>query len=611
MQKKSISLRLLSAVLAAVLLIGTLAVSSSAEPAAYVNPNGCTKAHPCDYSPTIIVPGINQSVTYLYEDGEKTDLGGGTIFPTTDVDFLPVIFSALFSLLSQHDIFLTKSIYNLMSQMFEPQRVDSNGKYVHDLRTEPIGRVSEMTDDQRHTALDVNVPVYSLIDIVGEDHVYFFSFNLVDEIWNSVDELEKYIDFVRKETGHDKVNLVNVSLGGTVFTGYIEKYGHSKLDQVANVVATTDGSEMFADLFTHKVNRADDFLYEKWLPDLLEKDIHLSTGYDRSIGYLADLVIRLFPNKLFENVISAAWQGILDTVVLNCTQFWALVPCDRYDEAAAMHLGKKPTLKAKTDSYHQAQLNLADNVRAAVADGVCINNFAGSNLSFGDNEYTYFQVVASRGKVNSDGIIALAGATMDATGAAPGDAVLPTPTNTKYFSPDKKIDCSTCVLPDNTWVFLNQPHEVGRNDAVLNVAAKVMTTPGMNVNTDPEHYPQFNYAMNTNELRRGRLGDAERLLKEGNLSAADKAELQAAIDEGYAVRALTVGDAERAQKATDAVKALLVKHSAMGAPFEQSKGQVFLEKVTKALSEFALAIYGNNGYSDGINCRRIWKSIFA
>ncbi len=619
MVKKILALVLTFGLLATALAIPAAAADAkpqTTKKAAYVNPNHCTKAKPCKYSPSIILPGIAQSETVYYENGKPTELKGGIVFPDTrEMKLAPVIFALLGSLLLQHDVGLTKSIYKLVCQLFEPQRVDNTGKHVHDLRTNIIGRVADMEAEERRVALEVNVPLDEVLETVGDDHVYFFAFNLVGEVWDNIDELEKYIDFVRKETGHSKVNLINVSLGGTLFTGYIERYGHKKLDQVINVVSASDGTDLLADLFGHKFNRDENFLYRDWFPMIFSKDANIADGWDTSIGYLVDLVMRMMPNKLFESIISTAWLGVFDTIMRNCTQFWAMVPCDRYDELAKMYLSDDAhkVLRAKTDSYHTAQLNLAKNVKKAVAAGVHINSIAGSGLAFGDVEYTFFAGTASRNKVNSDGIIGVKNASMGAKGAAPGKK-LPAdykPKKAGYISPDRTVDCSTAVLPDNTWIFLGQHHEVGRNDAVLHLATKLLLTPGMDVHTDPKNYPQFNYAMNTNELRRWRLKDAEALLKEGKLNAAQKKELQAAIQEGYAVRALTVGDAKRCEAATNAVNNILRKHGKLSPVYEQTWFQKQVESALGWITQQNIYFFGNNGYIEGGNPIRYFKKVFS
>jgi len=618
MAKRLLALLMAAGMLAGIMAIPAGAADTPAKKEAYVNPNGCTPQNPCKIaSPSIILPGISQSETELYRDGEPTGLKGGTVFPDTEnMKLAPVIASLLGSLFLQHDVGLTKSVYNLVCDILEPQRVDKKGNYVNDLRTIEIGRVSEMTKSVRDRTLDVYVPVHEVAQYAGDDHVYFFAFNLVDDVWNSIDLLEKYIDKVLKETGHSKVNLINLSLGGTVFTGYIEKYGHKKLDQVVNVVSCADGTDMFADLFSHKVNRAEDFLYRNWIPTLMDDELGVADGWDKTIGYSADLLIRLFPNKVFEGILSAAWAAVLDTILVNCTQFWAMIPSDRYDEIAAMHLSgpEHAELRKKTDAYHQAQRNLASNVKKARAAGVHINNIAGANLYFGEGRYTYFQAVESIDKINGDGIISVRCAGMGATGAAPGKTLKQegyTPKTTKYLSPDGKVDCSTCVLPDNTWIFLGQEHEVGRNDAVLSLASALIKNPGMDIHTNPKKYPQFNYAMDTNDLRRHLPRPAKELLEEGTLTEEEVKELKAAMKEGEAVRALTIGDAKRAKEASEALNAILVKHGKRGAPYEQTWIQKRMEEFTAFLSQMALYYYGNNGYIEGGSVIKFWKKILG
>lgn len=140
---------------------------------------------------------------------------------------------------------------------------------------------------------------------------------------------------------------------------------------------------------------------------------------------------------MFRDTLTAAMDGLSETLLVNCPQFWALVPSDRYDALCEKYLTDKDhaVLKAKTDRYHQAQLNLRKNVLAAHAAGVKIDSIAGANLAFGDIEYSYFSIIKSALDTNSDGIIQLSSTTMGATGAAP-DRSCPTAT-----SPQREAIC--------------------------------------------------------------------------------------------------------------------------------------------------------------------------
>ena len=615
--------KLSALLLAAALLLGLAAVPATAAPAtAYRNPSGCTPGKPCKHSPVIIVPGINQSETFLYENGEKTDLGGGTVFPDVDAimnfgSLAPLILSLLASLTTQHDIFLTKNVYKLTEKLFEAQRVDLNAKHVHDLRTDIIGRVSDMDEGMRNRALGAYVPAYSVLDVVGDDHMFFFAFNLVGEIWDNVDKLEEYIDYVRKLTGHKKVTLANLSLGGTLFTGYLEKYGHKKLDLVVNIVSAGGGTNLFADLMAMDVNQDPAFLYRDWLPELMSIDIKAAFGWDEALGYGIDLLSRIFPYDLYAGMWRAVWTAALDTIMINCTQFWGMIPRERYPALAERWLSDDAhkTVRALTDKYYQAQLNLEKNILKAKKDGVYIHNIAGSGLSFGDIEYTFFTPVATRGKINSDGIVDTALASYGATCAAPGQK-LPAdykPKKAGYMSKDGRYDCSTAVLPDTTWIFLNQHHEVGRNDAVLNLTASIVKNPAMTVKSNPGKYPQYNPGMHTNDLRRGLIRDANALLNDPNaeLTPAQRKDIQAAIKEGEAVRALTVGDPVRAKAATENMRDLLIEHGRRWPAAELTQEQKYVRAIMMILSQMALDFYGKNGYSEGGSLIGYWKNVAA
>ena len=495
--------KLLALLLCAATLLTALALPASA--ASYKNPNGCTPKRLCRYSPVIILPGIGQAEARVY---------------------------------------------------------DANG--------ETVARFSDMPEDGKRGFLDVHVPAHGILDIIGEDHLYLFNYAQMGNVWENVDLLAEFIDMVRAQTGHGKVNLCAISLGGTLLTGYLERYGHKKLDQIMDVVATTDGSQVLGDLTTGNLRTDAAFWRNGGLTQLLDtmKD---RPDYARTLGFLLELLMRLIPAPVLSLILKAIWPGLIYilTKLVGGTQFfWALVPRERYPAAREVLL-KGPlnaAMRKETDSFYEAQCNLYKNILAAVADGVRVNNIAGAGFDAGEGDtrgdYTYMQLFET--KMNSDGVIHLEGATMGATCALPGEK-LPAdyvPKSKGYLSPDGSIDCSTALLPDNTWVFLGQPHEVGRNDALINLMTALFANPGMNVKTNPKKYPQYNYAMDTECLRRGNIRDAQALLADPvkKLSAADKKALQAAIKEANAVRALTIGDAKRADAVQQTLVGLLQKY---------------------------------------------------
>ena len=104
------------------------------------------------------------------------------------------------------------------------------------------------------------VPIQALENEIGGDHIYMFTFNLVGDPMESADELHEYIKMVKEQTGHDKVSFLPVSLGGTILTAYLDKYGHEDLDQIVNAVACLNGTDIVADMYARKWNLSDEYL---------------------------------------------------------------------------------------------------------------------------------------------------------------------------------------------------------------------------------------------------------------------------------------------------------------------------------------------------------------
>lgn len=569
----------------------------------------------CDHSPVIVLPGINHSPTYLYDENDEPVMYNGSHIGSTLLilneaalsakAIVKLVASALGTIAFQTNMGLDKVAYDLVSDIFKYQRCDENGDHVENLKTQRWNySLEKMTDEELDWTYRM-VPMKSLVDEIGEDHVYFFTFNLVGDPMDSADELDEYIEMVKKQTGHDKVTLLPVSLGGTILTAYLEKYGHGKIDQIVNAVACLDGTDIVADFFAREWRLDDKYLYHQFFTN-----IFVESEGSPTLGYLINSLLHIIPRSGVDALLSGAISGILDTLMLNCPQFWAMLPSYRYEALAERYLSDKPALKARTDSFQQARLNLKENILKAVEDGVRVNSIAGANLDFGEEMYTYFNIVASAEKVNSDGIVNLTSTTLGATGAAGRQTLADVDyeKNTycknpdhNHVSPDNMVDTSTAILPENTWVFLDQHHEVGYNDVVLNLAKAIILGEVTDVNDNPEMYPQYNGPCYTQSIRRWKLPDAKRV-DQTNLSAEDKAELNAAIAEAEAVLKMTVADQPRVEAAENRLIAILHKVGAEGyenvEPEKESALDPIFEDITYAMSKGSLFLFGGGSPVD-------------
>ena len=595
--------RAISLILCLAMLAGATAVTC------YAADGKCN----CGHCPLIVLPGINHSPTYLYDENDKPvmdskgekQIGGTLLILNTDDLLKKILPKALFSLLAtiatQHNILLDKVAYEAAATAFSIQKCNDEGNYVNNLKTQRWNYpLSQMTEDEVNWVYRM-VPMQRIVDIIRPNHTYFYTFNLVGDPMQSAKELDEYIDMVKKQTGHDKVDLLPVSLGGTILTAYLDAYGHKDINSIVGVVACLNGTDIVADMMARDFNISDEYLHHEYIPTILKESNGRGT-----LGYLINCILHILPQAGFNALLTGAMSGLLDTMVLNCPQMWAVVPSYRYDALASRYLSAKPVLKAKTDRFQQARLNLKQNVLDAVADGVKVNFISGSGLAFGEEMYTFFSIMSSSGKVNSDGIINLSSTALGTTGTVGGATIAkqahdnPDYPGYSYLSPDGTIDISTAVLPDNTWIFLKQYHEVGNNDVVLNLAKALLLGEIENVHSNPAKYPQYNYFCNTKTLRRWRINDGKEALKKTDLSEEDRAEIVAAIAQAEAVLEMTVADQTAVEAAQARLDTILYKVGQLTPPKEESKLAPGLEKFFESLSWMLYKTLGGGSVYDKI-----------
>ena len=63
------------------------------------------------------------------------------------------------------------------------------------------------------------------------------------------------------------------------------------------------------------------------------------------------MLLRIIPRSGVDALLSGAISAFLDTLMLNCPQFWAMLPSYRYEALAERYLADKPVLKKRTDSF--------------------------------------------------------------------------------------------------------------------------------------------------------------------------------------------------------------------------------------------------------------------
>ena len=575
--------------------------------------------------PTVIIPGISQSVSYLADEngdpavnsnGEELS-GGLLILDSTQI--LPAVINNLAAplataLITQSDADgkFGEGVYNTVRQLFAIQSSDKSGNPINNLKTISYVKedgvtpasVSDMSEDDRDYFYRM-IPMQRIKDDVGQDNLYLYAFPLIGDPMESARGLDDYIQKIKADKGVDKVNVVTISLGGTILTAYLELFkdtGYPDINRVVNVVACLQGTDVMGDFYLRNWNLEDEFFFHEYIPMIMEE-----TSGNAALGYLINIAIKIFPKQVIYSLLTSAVDGILDSLMLNCPQFWAMIPVDRYDDAKAKYNfiwedAEYKELAPKLDAFHEAAVNLEKNFQTLMDDGKLVHSVAGYGLDYSAQDYCFFAAMKSSLTTNSDAIIDIDSTILGAK-YVPAGEILPDDmlfAENAIISPDGSVSLTDAPFAKNCWLFEGQHHEVGRNDVVISLIGKLITGEIKSVDDMSDSYPQFNGNRNTKNLTRWYLEEAAEVLEAEDKSMytqADLDELQAAVDEANALLENTICDADEAAAVSDRLLNALRRVGKEGEAEDETMMNV-LGAIAKFVDDTIFKVFGGNGFSD-------------
>lgn len=590
----------------------------------------------CGYNPVIVVPGIMQSQTYVQTpDGKDIMTSDG--FPIMEGMDLSFMFdsNALLNDLKGKILDILKAIatrdreglFDILMEVFENSFKDH---YFNDDGTE----VNKHATDEYWYSLEecANTPdksynytkgyskdengnalpstkyknqydfIYRQVDIgaycqaAGYDHAYYYAYSSFGNILDSAAGLNEYIDMVKYQTGHDKVDLVFISLGGTIADVYLSKYiDKSEVGRIILAACALDGSYLLGDLMGGKTSFADGtVLYNDLIPNIVE----LVGEEYMALAYLGNVIARAIPQDVFDDFLQEALDRALDDVlgklIRNCQSMWALVPSAMYPELSGKYISddSHKELKAMTDEYYQIQLNAKSRLQQLDSEGVDIFVIAGYNLEL--------PAAVEHFRYSSDNIIQSASTTLGGTFADNG-AKLPDDykpaIDESYIDSDRIADAGTCALPDKTFLVKNQSHltlQSSVNDVIGLCVALLTDKTITDARENSGGYPQFNEYRN--------LSTIESLLRSYNANGLEgKSDaLDAAVEKAQQVMDSKVWSASEAAKAEEELYRAMDDVDALGkndqSPFVKYKLLPFLTELCKKISDIFRRIFKGNDF---------------
>ena len=564
----------------------------------------------CEFYPSIVVPGIGQSNVWLLDDNGDYVLNddGSRVncFPAYfNIPSLisKLIFPVLLTLVTQMDIGLSSALSEALVECFAINASDGDGNIMANVEVEKYpNSLADCTDYERSQVYG-NIPLNAFPSDIPEDHLYYFSYNSFGNNIQICNELYDFIQKIKEETGHDKVNIVPISLGGTVANGLLQYHPEvvNDLHKVVYIVPALNGSTIVGDVMTRELTFLDaDYLYNGFLSALMdEKD-----------AKMIEVIARILPDEVLMKCLNKAVDGLLNDVIRTSTNLWALCPKESYAAAREALLSdpEMAEIRRQADIYHEAQVNSNANIQNLVDNGVQV-------FCIADYDVTIYNVGNSYNTQNADGIIQLESTAMGVHSANVGET-LPedyVQQNTycdnpehNHISPDRVVDASTGLLPDHTFYFDNQNHEsTANNDIIIKLALALIDSDDIqDVYSDP-NFPQFNGGRHYRKLS-NKIAECESV-DTSSLTAEQLAEFNDALADARALAATTVCEGGEYEEIMARLDAALI--SAGAKEPEAVEEPTFFEKASPWLYEN----FGTNGYSEYpvVAIMNLFKAIFG
>ena len=603
---KSIHTKILSVVLVLSLLFSMSALTSTA----------IDTSCDCDNCPSIVIPGLFQSdVRYLDENGEPMlnsegepysapffmEASGDVVKLALEEALIPL--ASL--LLTQRDIEnrCANAIADVLGKALAGNlELDEYGHPIKNIQADKYNtNFANLTEEQIEYALD-QIPLNDYVEIAGFDHLYFLSYVHTGNIIDTANDLYNLIQIAKEETGHDKVNLVPISQGGSIVNALMQLYidkGEQYADdinRVCYVVPAADGACVLGDVYRYGINDDPEALYGYMIPSLLDED-------SEYLAYIINIVLRLFPEADLNNILDSAVHTLVEDYFEYSTCLWALIPSYDYPTCREMYLSDPEDIhiREQTDWYYNAQVNSRKYILDAQSKGVEIFDIV-------DYNYVEYKIFDNWDNLNSDGIIHTDSESFGATSVAvdvslPADYVQANtyctdPENHNHIDEGRLIDASTSILCERSFYFVNQNHEsTARNDVIIRLVTRILTDSSFdNIYSDPA-FPQFNFARNS--IKRIKFYEAWKNYDTSTLDEATakefheaSAELDAAIESTYMPTEEFDAAVERFENIVYIIET--------GEPKDTSEDGVMkaITIILRVTDSIMFKIFGGKGFSD-------------
>ncbi len=420
--------------------------------------------------PAIVVPGIGQSRTDMLDENGNRIQSAWPLDIDTKKLVLKLAPSAVAMILTRHDMGFSKALYRTLGEALNPLRCGFDARPVNRLRVRTFENpLSECTDDQKHF-IGRMIPYKYFTDRIGEDNLYYYAFNPFGCAEDTVNSLRDFVVKVKERTGAEKVNLISISLGGTLVTQYLAEYGHcGDINKLIGIVSAFDGSTTISTILGNTLPT------EKFC-DLIGE------LFGKGIGEKVSSVFNKLPEKLKILYKDTVFTALRDHLLLCNTTMWGAVPSGDYCKIrdALLTSPKLSAIREYSDKAFSVRNDFSKLVDDAAKNGTKIYSLCGYSLP----------MFISGTDDNSDGIVHVDSCAMGKVSAPIGKVL--DKEDGSVLSDDGQIDASKSALPHRVWYFKNMGHEqCAKEEKLLKLASVLLSDDYVKDVHSSEEFPQF------------------------------------------------------------------------------------------------------------------------
>lgn len=332
-------------------------------------------------------------------------------------------------------------------------------------------------------------------DEVKADGKYEFAYDWRMDPLAIADQLNDFVNYILECSGASKASFVCHSLGGVIMLSYLTVYGDSKVDGVCFYLTAIYGESYNGELMSGKLSLVADSVteYMRGTFDSTACPYLLASIFDilNQTGILG--AVCKFGNYAVEQVLDAVAHEVILPLFAQWLTIWAMVP-DEYIGTAMDYVFNN--IYANDGIDHSKLLEKVENynniVRAHREETLRKLNEHAKVVVISAYGYSIIPIVPEWEKL-SDNNVDTKNSSFGATTAAYGEKLSDeylAGADMKYVNPDRTVDASTCLFPEQTWFIKNNKHTDWGHEVDEMIETLLFSEKQPTVDTYKE-YPRF------------------------------------------------------------------------------------------------------------------------